>query len=272
MFILRFLILSLTIISVSFGEPKRLLLVGQGPDGHPPGSHEFMPGVRVVEALLKPWEGEVEVTTAKADEPWPEGPGLIDHADGVVLLVTQGARWMQATPERFAALQWLARRKGAIVALHWSVGAKDAKFIEGQLALLGGTRGGPQRKYVVSENDVTFVESDHPILRGIHPFRIKDEFYYRLDLVKPSPQFHPLLTTKIEGQDETICWGWERPDGGRSFGFVCLHFHENWNRIEYQRLVTQGILWTLNLPIPEGGIQLELDESVLELPVQEPGR
>ncbi|MEO8353648.1 MAG: hypothetical protein ABI680_18125, partial [Chthoniobacteraceae bacterium] len=201
MFLFRFLILSLTIVAVSLGEPKRLLLVGQGPDGHPPGAHEFMPGVRVIEALLKPWGEEIEITTAKADEPWPEGPALIDHADGIVLLVTQGARWMQATPERFAALQRLAKRKGAIVALHWSVGAKDAAYIEGQLALLGGTRGGPQRKYVVSENDISLVERDHPILRGIEPYRIKDEFYYRLDLVKPSAQFHPLLATKIEGRN-----------------------------------------------------------------------
>ena len=32
---------------------KRLLLVGQGSDGHPPATHEFMAGVRVLEKLAE---------------------------------------------------------------------------------------------------------------------------------------------------------------------------------------------------------------------------
>src|SRR5438876_11949875 len=33
-------------------QPKRLLLIGQGSDGHPPTTHEFMAGVRVLDKLL----------------------------------------------------------------------------------------------------------------------------------------------------------------------------------------------------------------------------
>jgi hypothetical protein len=237
--------------------PKRLLLVGQGPDGHPPGSHEFIAGVREVQTLLKPFSKEIAITVTKADEPWTEGPKLIDQADAILLLVTQGARWMQTDADRFAALKRLAARQGAIMALHWSIGAHEAQYIPGQLALLGGTRGGPQRKYKVIENDVHLAETNHPIVRGLHDFRIKDEFYYRLDLVPPSPQFHPLLKTNLDGNDETICWAWERPDGGRSFAYVGLHFHENWKRPEYRRLVTQGVLWSLGLAIPEKGVPVE---------------
>ena len=50
----------------------------------------------------------------------------------------------------------------------------------------------------------------------------------------------------------------ERSDGGRSFGFSGLHFHENWQLPEYRRLVTQGVLWTLDLPIPIGGVDVNL--------------
>lgn len=225
-----------------------------------------MAGVRVLEELLSPFREQIVTTVANGDEPWSDGPKLLDEADGVVLLVTQGARWMQTDAARFEAFKRLAARKGALIALHWSVGAKDEQYIAGQLALLGGTRGGPQRRYVVSENDVQLAERNHPILRGITDFRIKDEWYYRLDLVTPSPAFHTLLTTRIEGKNETIAWGWERPDGGRSFGFVGLHFHANWSRPEYQRLVTQGVLWTLGLPIPEEGVKTHLEDKVLALP------
>ncbi len=266
---MKFSILFLSLLTAlafsTHAAPKRVLLIGQGPDGHPVGTHEYMAGVKVIEQLFKPFAADITTTIVKADEPWPEGPALIDKADGIVLLVTQGAQWMQATPERYAALQKFCERKGALVALHWSVGAKDATFIAGQLALLGGTRGGPQRKYVVQENDIHIAAPQHPVVAGLGDFRINDEFYYRLDLQPKSDAFIPLLTTQLEGREETIGWAWDRPDGGRSFGFVCLHFHKNWERIEYRRLVTQAILWTLRLPIPDGGLkdaQLPLPEGL----------
>ena len=243
---------------------KHLLLIGQGPDGHPAGSHEFMAGIAVLEKLLAPVSG-LQITVAKADEPWAEGPALIDQADGVVMFVTQGAQWMQNDPKRHAALKRLAQRKGGIVALHWAVGAKDAQYIQGQLDLLGGTRGGSQRKYKVLETDVKVMDRGHPITTGLKDFRINDEFYYKLDFVKPAGGVHPLLTARIDDDDEVVCWSWERPDGGRSFGFVGLHFHSNWQRPEYRRLAVQGVLWTLGFPVPKNGVNIDMDAKTLEL-------
>jgi len=251
------------IATVRGAEPKHLLLIGQSPDGHPPGTHEFMLGVQFIEKLLAPFKGQIETTIVKADEPWSEGPVLIDKADGIVLMVTQGAQWMQNDPQRYDALQRLLARRGGLVALHWSVGAKDAQFIPGQLALLGGTRGGPQRKYKVLERDVHLVEPTHPVLAGMKDFKINDEWYYHLDLQPPAPGFHPLFSVNIDDEDQTVCWAWDRADGGRSFGFVGLHFHKNWERIEYRRLVSQAILWSLKLPIPEGGLT---DEQLAAMP------
>lgn len=245
-------------------RPKRLLLIGQGPDGHPAASHEFMAGVKILEKLLAPIQG-LQTTLVKADEPWPEGPGLIDQADGVALYLTQGAQWMQVDPKRHAALKRLAERQGGIVALHWAVGAKDEQYIQGQLDLLGGTRGGPQRKYKVLETDVKVLDRAHPILAGVKDFRINDEFYYRLDFVKPPAKTHPLLSASIDGNDEVVCWSWERPSGGRSFGFVGIHFHSNWKRPEYRHLATQGILWSLGMQIPKEGLNVDIDEKLLEL-------
>ena len=254
------------------GTPVRLLLAGQGPDGHPPTAHEFMAGTHVLSELLKPYTN-IQVTITKADEPWSEGPKLIDAADGVVMLVTQGARWMQTDPERFAAFKRLGARGGAFVGLHWSVGAKEAKFIPGQLALLGATRGGEQRKYTVMEAQLKRVAPQHPVLAGIGDFRVYDEFYYALD---QAPGIQPLQTAFIDGKDETATWVWERPDGGRSFGFVCLHFHSNWQMPEYRRLVLQGVLWSLKQPTPPGGVNVDIAARHLELegvlpPLAHPG-
>jgi type 1 glutamine amidotransferase len=241
--------------------PKRLLIIGQGPDGHPPTTHEYVAGAKVLAELLKRFKN-VQVTVAKADEPWTEGPGLIDKSDGVVLFVTQGARWMQSSLERYSSLKRLAARGGGIVAIHWSVGAIDAQYIQGQLDLLGGTRGGPQRKYREMDVDLNPVAPSHPILRGINEIKAFDEMYYALDRV---PGIQPLLTQNIDGKDEMIAWCWERPDGGRSFAFVGLHFHANWQIPAYRRFVLQGVLWCLKLPVPCSGVKVDIDSKDFDL-------
>ena len=242
-------------------KPRRLLIVGQGSDGHPPTTHEFMAGARVLAELLKT-HPEIQTTVANADEPWPDGPALIDKSDGIAMFVTQGARWMQTDPQRHEALKRLVARGGAIMALHWSIGAYDAKFIPGQLTLLGGTRGGPQRKYKVLGVEMHRAAPQHAILNGLKDFKVYDEFYYALDL---QPGIQPLFKVNIDDKDETAAWSWERPDGGRAFGFVGLHFHSNWQLAQYRRFVVQGVLWSLKLPVPADGVNVDIDSQKLAL-------
>lgn len=257
-------------------EPKRLLLVGQGPDGHPAATHEFMAGLQVIEKSLAGVEG-LKVTKVKADEPWQEGPQMLKEADGVVLYVSQGAKWMQADAGLYDAFTAFAARGGGIAALHWSVGAKEAKYVDGQVKLLGGSRGGPQRKYTVADFKIRLPTPDHPVVRGIEPFAIRDELYYRLDFLPgaldgksaagtKASKFDRIFAADIEGREETVAWAWQRPDGGRSFGYVGMHFHDNWQRVEYRRLAAQAALWTLKMDVPEGGLKVDVSEADLRLP------
>lgn len=254
--------LLVAIASSSFAaDAKKLLIVGQGPDGHPPTTHEFMPGAKVLAELLKPF-GNITTTVVDASEPWAGGDKLIDDCDGLVMFISEGSMWMQKDAARWAAIKRLAARGGAIVAIHWSVGAKDAQYIPGQLELLGATRGGEQRKYTKTGVDLKKPDPAHPILRGIGDMKVYDEFYYALD---QRPDIHPLITANLEGKDETAVWTLERKDGGRSFGFVMLHYHSNWQREDYRRMVVQGALWSLKQDIPEGGVKVDIDSKLLEL-------
>lgn len=242
-------------------QAKKLLIVGQGPDGHPATTHEFTAGANVLAELLK-GQSDIAATVVNGDEPWSEGPKLLDAADGVVLFVTQGSAFMQTNATRWAAFKRLAARGGAITAIHWSVGAKEAEYIPGQLELLGATRGGPQRKYVESLGEYKRVDPKHPILTGVSDFTAFDEHYYRLDR---RPDIQPLLTVNLENKDEMVAWAFERPDHGRSFGFVGLHFHANWQMSVYRRFVVQGVRWSLKLPIPAEGVNVDIDSKALEL-------
>jgi type 1 glutamine amidotransferase len=238
--------------SIFADAPKKLLLVGQGPDGHPPTTHEYMDGLKALQTILKPVK-EIDITLVKADGKWENGPELIERSDGIVLFVSEGAKWMRQDEKRLAALKAAAKRGAGLCCLHWGMGCKEAEHIEDFVSLFGGCHGGPDRKYQIVETELTPAEK-HAVTTGLSPFKIKDEFYYKLKLGK---SVKPLLTAKIDGESEMVAWSLDRPDSGRSFGFSGLHFHANWKQPEYRRLVGQGVLWTLKLPVPEKGLSVD---------------
>jgi hypothetical protein len=239
--------------------------VGQGPDGHPPATHEFLAGLKVLAHCLAGIEG-LTVETVAADEPWPAGPARLAQADGVVLYLSEGARWSQADPRRNDALGQLAARGGGLVGLHWAIGCKEAAPIEPFLRLLGGCHGGPDRKYQVLETELRPVPVPHPVTRGLAPLRVREELYYRLKFVPGDRPITPLLTAAIDGREVTVCWAWDRPDGGRSFGFSGLHFHDNWRHQAYRRLTAQAVLWSVGLPVPAAGLPVDVPDGLLDLP------
>ncbi|HUE71521.1 MAG TPA: CehA/McbA family metallohydrolase [Pirellulaceae bacterium] len=243
-------------------EPKRLLIIAQGPDGHPPGAHEYVPQQKLLAELLAPVKA-VAVTSVRADEEGADVPGAIRTADGVLLLVAEGGKWIDADPRRKSALAELAQRGGGITAIHWATGSREAEHIEALTSLVGACHGGPDRKYKVLTTGVHVAAADHPITAGLKDFRIHDEFYYALKRPTEQTGFTPLLEADIDGQRHAFCWAWERPGGGRSFGCTSGHFLDTWNRPEYQRLFAQGILWTLKVAAPKENFppQVAVDDS-----------
>jgi Trehalose utilisation len=241
------------------GAPRKLLLLAQGPDGHPPQTHEYEQGLKLLQRLLKTVP-ELDVTLVRADEPWSEGPELLAKADGAVLFLSEGAKWLRRDPKRLEAFRGLAQRRGGLVALHWAMGTKDAENIADFVALFGACHGGPDRKYKVLSTQAYIVDRMQPLCRGVSDFKIRDEFYYDLKRKASNAELLPVVQVEIDGKLEMVAWAWQRPDGGRSFGFSGLHFHENWQAPEYRRLVTQAVLWTMKLPIPADGLPVLLKE------------
>lgn len=239
-------LLFLSCLALHAEEPRRLLLIGQGPDNHPAGTHEYLAGVKRIAKLLAD-DPRVKTEVVSADGAWPEGPELIDGADGLVLFVSEGAKWCSADPRRYEALTKLASRGGGFSVLHWGMGSREVEPIEPFQKLFGACHGGPDRKYQIVRTELRPAEPAHPIAAGLKAFDLRDEFYYRLKLIATEPGVQPVMQALIDGQPETVAWAWQRPDGGRSFGFSGLHFDDNWDLPEYATLVEQGVLWTLKL-------------------------
>lgn len=226
---------------------RKLLLIGQGPDGHPPRTHEYLDGLKVLREELSGTEG-LSVTLAQADGAWKDGPELIGRSDAVVLFLAEGAAWLAREPSRRVALEALLKRGGGVVVLHWAMGSKKAGPVKPFVELVGGCHGGPDRKYAVVETSVSVADPDHPVTRGLKGFKAKDEFYYKLKL---APGVTPLLKAEVEGEPHTVAWAYmPGPERGRAFGFSGLHFHANWKRATYRKLIKQAVLWALGEETP----------------------
>lgn len=274
MSVLAYLLLALShlclVSAVQAAEPsvvvrKRILLIGQGPDGHPVATHEYRAGTALLAKLLSRTEG-LQTVVVSADGDWTDGPTLLDSADAAVLFVSEGAKWIQARPERLAAFQELAKRKGGLACLHWGMGTKDATNIPRFVELFGGCHGGPDRRYQVVNLKTELDNREHPVLRGVTPIDVHEEFYFKLKFPVAAERHIPLVRVTIDKESHPVAWAWERPDGGRSFGFSGFHFHDNWKHESYRRLMTQAVLWSCNRDIPAAGVDVNVTEADLGLP------
>ena len=259
-------------------RPQRLLLVGQGPDGsHKPTTHEYFAGVNLLARLLRD-QPNLETIVINADGEWRDGPQLLARADAAVIFVSEGAKWLSANEARLAAFRDLAKRGGGLGALHWATGTKAAEPIAPYVQLFGACHGGPDRRFKeFDEVTPQLVNAEHPILRGVSPVAVREEFYFALKMTsrdaaapvtlseKDSP-ITTLLRIPTDATSGTVAWCWERPDNGRSFGFTGLHFHDNWKHESYRRLIAQAALWTLKRDIPKTGLPVPVRDEDLTLP------
>ena len=131
----------------------------------------------------------------------------------------------------------------------------------------------------------------HETTRGVKPFSIKDEWYYHMRFVDDMKGVTPVLIalpplTSIqaegkqpserggnpdvfkevsEGKKQVVAWAYDRPDGGRGFGFTGLHYHSNLGNDSLRTLLLNSVAWVSKLPVPEAGVPSKsLDRGELE--------
>src|SRR5262249_29742774 len=128
---------------------------------------------------------------------------------------------------------------------------------------------------------------DHPVARGVKPFRIRDEWYYHMRFVPGMNNVTPILTAvppdatrgapgtvsshggnpevqKHMGEPEHMMWVYERPDGGRGFGFTGAHFHKNWGDENFRKVVLNALLWITKLEVPKEGVESQVSPEQLK--------
>lgn len=244
----------------AWAAPIKVILIGQPPD-HGYRSHTYLPDCELLARWLKQ-NGAFETTVARG---WPTDPHAFDGVALVVLHDKLGGDVFFA-PAHAAQSQALIDRGIGLVALHWGTGSAEPAAGDPWLQALGGhfnaQKGGFSR-YKVEASTLRVADVAHPISRGWQDFPVRDEWYYDLRFL---PAARPMALVKVGGKDYPAAWAYERPDHGRSFGFVGLHFHDNLASEPFRRLIVNGLLWAAQVEVPAGGALVPLGAHDLDLP------
>jgi type 1 glutamine amidotransferase len=237
-------------------DTTRILLIGKDRD-HPPETHEYMAECALLKTCLEQTPG-VEATVSDG---WPTDAGAFEGVDAIVFY-TANAGDILLHPDRREQAEALIADGVGLVALHWATGASMENGPD-YLKIMGGWFNSMFSEIPVVDSAIRPADPDHPISRGWSDTPMRDEYYIKL---KYLDEAKPVVMAEVQGTDYPVGWVYERPDGGRSFGYVCGHFHECFTIPEFRRSVVNGILWAADREVPEGGAPVEATEEDLTLP------
>jgi len=229
------------------------------------GEHEYFAGSVVLFNLLKQSPGIFPVLAA---EGWPKNEKIFDNAKAVVFYMDGGGKQSILQGDHFEKIEKLAAKGVGIVHLHQIIDYPKTAT-DRILPLIGGVWvPGMGARGHWDGDFASFVE--HPITRGVAPFKENDGFIYKLKFVDDLKGITPLLRTTppkgtLKGTEDIVSWAFQRPDGGRSFVWTGCHLHASWSLEGMRRFTINGILWSAGLEIPAGGAPVGLDPADLKL-------
>ena len=241
-----------------------------GPVSNKPGQHEYFSGCAMLMKCLKQTPG---VWPVMAAEGWPKNEAVLKGAKSVVVFMDGGPKCALFEGSRWQTLGGLMKDGAGLVVLHQAV-----DIPEEQAAEFKSWAGAVWQKDIGSRGhwDMSFTpDAKHDALRGVAPFSApKDGWLYNLHFAEKNVS--PVLTGTVPdnsrstadakshaGRAEVIAWAYERPNGGRSFGFTGCDLHKNWEVEAQRRLVVNGILWSAKVNVPANGAPVTIDAADL---------
>ena len=242
--------------------PTRIALIG-GTSTEAPGRHEYAAGIERLAALLQAWSrgrGGRPLQVDRYPGGWPDDERVLRHVRTLVLYADGEARHPLRDAGRRRVFDELMRRGAGFVALHQASTVPADGDAIGLQAALGGARIGFHDR-TTEHATLEPASAAHPVLRGVRPYAHRDEFYPTLRYAAQGvlPVISATLHVQVrEGRSvvedlperATVAWAYERPGGGRSFGYTGAHYAEAFDEPMLRRLLLNAMLWTADLEPP----------------------
>ncbi len=255
------------------GPRKQIVLIAgkksHGPEGN--RIHDYPWSVRLLKVMFEHSNLKEQVHPEWYRDGWPKDDQALEKADSIVVISDgrDGDQYSEAphleSADRVAFVDRQMKRGCGLVTIHFSTFAPD-KYADQVLNWTGGyfdweTDGKRQWYSAITtmETNVTLAALDHPIFRGVHPFKMKEEFYYNIRFTPGDKRLTPLLSVPaLPGRapdGRVVAWAREREDGGRGFATTCGHFYDNWQNDDFRKFVLNAITWTAHIEVPKTGVE-----------------
>lgn len=276
------------------GADKRIVLIAGRPS-HPPGMHEFRAGCLLFQKALS---GVPGISVQVYDGGWPskmvdgarvDDSAALDNADAVLIFSDGGKGNPAIQGDRMKVIDALAAKGVGLGFAHYAVEVPAGVPGDAMHRWIGGYY---ENLYSVNPMWTPNFSKlpNHPITRGVGPFATHDEWYFNMrwttdpaakaritpilvstpsDEVRKGPYVSPKgpydHIIADSGKAETMMWVYERPDGGRSFGFTGGHTHANWGDPNERRIMLNALLWIAKVEVPANGVQDSITAEDLKM-------
>ena len=253
-------------------ETKKVVFVA-GTRSHGFGSHEHYAGCKLLASRLQ--ESMPNYKCVVYQNGWPKAPNAFDGASTIVMYADGGGRH-PANPHLDQVNKLMAKGVG-VVCIHYGVETTKGKNGEAFIDWIGGYF---EPHWSVNPHWTADFKKlpNHPITRGVKPFKINDEWYYHMRFRDGMKGVTPILTampgketlSRKDGahsgnphvraavldrkEEQHVAWCSENENGSRGFGFTGGHFHWNWGDPNFRTIVLNAIVWTSKGEVPEKGV------------------
>lgn len=290
--------LPLLATSMLHAADKKVVLVAGRPS-HPPGMHEFRAGMLLFEKCLAGYPG---IQVVVASNGWPtkvvgekavDDNSVFEDAAAVVIYADGGGGHPAIQGDRMALFDRLAKKGVGLGFAHYGVEVPAGDPGAAMHRWVGGYY---EHKFSVNPMWKPSFDTfpDHPVTRGVKPFATHDEWYFNMrwvptgkgvtpilvstpgDAVRKGPYVYPQgpydHIVAASGRAETMMWVFERPEGGRGFGFTGGHTHKNWSDPSQRKVLLNAVVWIAGLEVPKDGVPSSPSEADLAAHQDKKGR
>ena len=254
----------------SAGLKKVVLIAGKkshGPEGN--RIHDYPWSVRLLKVMLDNSIVRDRIAVEFHLDGWPEEQSTLEDA-ATIMVISDGrdgdlheeAPHLESA-DRVAFVSRQMKRGCGLITFHFSTFAPD-EYGEQVIDWNGGyfdwETDGLRKWYSAIQTQEAEVKPalTHPVLRGVRPFRMREEFYYNIRLRQDQTLKPIWVVPALPGREpdgRVVAWAREREDGGRGFGTTVGHFYDNWKHDDFRRLLLNAIVWSAGVEVPEGGVE-----------------
>jgi hypothetical protein len=251
-----------------------------GGASHGPGDHEHRAGCLLLQRCLAGIPG----VHTEVFQSWPKDESAIKSADAVIVFSDGDDGNPVTRPERLKLLNAIMERGAGFACIHYATTVPQPIGEQYFLPWMGGyylTNWSVNPTWTPHFNPLP----KHPVTQGVKPFSIQDEWYYHMRFVDKMKGVTPILSALPpkdtiggdgphsgnpavreavkQGESQVLLWVYERPQGGRGFGFTGAHFHKNWGEPDFRKVVLNAILWIAKMEVPAQGVMAEITPADL---------